>query len=136
MKFSHINAISAETSRSLSDLIPAEFIHQALTLTDTVTLHERKLPLEFMIWQVVTVTTFNTSQSPAGSLLETMRATELTHLSMQASNKDLGFLLPISWIHYQRTHCINYSSSPHIHVRSLCLHLDVNLGQYFSRNVF
>lgn len=48
-----INVTSPEHARSLSDLIPAEFIHQALTLTDTVTLRKRKLPLESMIWLVV-----------------------------------------------------------------------------------
>lgn len=33
-----INVTSPEHARSLSDLIPAELIQQALTLTDTVTL--------------------------------------------------------------------------------------------------
>jgi len=47
-----INATFPEYARSLSDLIPAEFIQKALTLTDTVTL--RKLPLESMdgvVWR-------------------------------------------------------------------------------------
>ncbi|HGM7047434.1 transposase domain-containing protein, partial [Serratia marcescens] len=48
-----INFTTPERARSLSDLIPAEFIQQALTLTDTVTLRKRKLPLESMIWLVV-----------------------------------------------------------------------------------
>jgi len=49
-----INATSPEYARSLSDLIPAEFIQKALTLTDTVTLRKRKLPLESMdgvVWR-------------------------------------------------------------------------------------
>ncbi len=44
-----INITSAEHARSLSDLIPAGLIHRALTLTDTVILCKRKLPLESMI---------------------------------------------------------------------------------------
>ncbi|MFP2470074.1 transposase domain-containing protein, partial [Pseudescherichia vulneris] len=35
---------SPEHARSLSDLIPADLIQKALTLTDTVTLRKRKLP--------------------------------------------------------------------------------------------
>lgn len=53
-----INTTSAEHARSLSDLIPAELIQQALTLTDTVTLRKRKLPLESMIWLVVGMSVF------------------------------------------------------------------------------
>lgn len=53
-----INVTSPEHARSLSDLIPAEFIHQALTLTDTITLRKRKLPLESMIWLVVGMSVF------------------------------------------------------------------------------
>lgn len=53
-----INFTTPERARSLSDLIPAEFIQQALTLTDTVTLRKRKLPLESMIWLVVGMAVF------------------------------------------------------------------------------
>lgn len=53
-----INVTSAEHARSLSDLIPAELIHQALALTDIVTLRKRKLPLESMIWLVVGMSVF------------------------------------------------------------------------------
>lgn len=53
-----INITSPEQARSLSDLIPAELIRQALTLTDTVTLRKRKLPLESMIWLVVGMSVF------------------------------------------------------------------------------
>ncbi|WP_330998663.1 transposase domain-containing protein, partial [Serratia plymuthica] len=38
--------------------MPAEFIQQTLTLTDTVTLRKRKLPLESMIWLVVRMSVF------------------------------------------------------------------------------
>lgn len=53
-----INITSAEHARSLSDLIPAELIHKALALTDTVTVRKRKLPLESMIWLVVGMSVF------------------------------------------------------------------------------
>lgn len=53
-----INVTSPEHARSLSDLIPTEFIQKALTLTDTVTLRKRKLPLESMIWLVVGMSIF------------------------------------------------------------------------------
>lgn len=53
-----INVTSAEHARNLSDLIPTEFIQQALTLTDTVTLRKRKLSLESMIWLVVGMAVF------------------------------------------------------------------------------
>lgn len=53
-----INITSPEHARSLSDLIPADLIRQALTLTDTVTLRKRKLPLESMIWLVVGMSVF------------------------------------------------------------------------------
>lgn len=53
-----INITSPEQARSLSDLIPADLIRQALTLTDTVTLRKRKLPLESMIWLVVGMSVF------------------------------------------------------------------------------
>ncbi len=44
-----INVTSPEHARSLSDLIPIELIHQAVTLTDTVTPRKRKPPRESMI---------------------------------------------------------------------------------------
>ncbi len=53
-----INVTSPEHARSLSDLIPIKLIHQAFTLTDTVTLRKRKLPLESMIWLVVGMSIF------------------------------------------------------------------------------
>lgn len=54
-----INATTPERARSLSDLIPNELVQQALTLTDTVTLRKRKLPLESMIWLVVGMSVFS-----------------------------------------------------------------------------
>lgn len=53
-----INITSPEHARSLSDLIPAEFIQKAITLTDTVTLRKRKLPPESMLWLVVGMSIF------------------------------------------------------------------------------
>ncbi|HAS1202710.1 TPA: hypothetical protein I3821_002759 [Enterobacter cloacae] len=53
-----INVTSLEHARSLSDLIPTEFIQKALTLTATVTLRKSKLPLESMIWLVVGMSIF------------------------------------------------------------------------------
>lgn len=41
-----INLASPEQARNLADLIPEDLIRQALTLSDTVTLRKRKLPLE------------------------------------------------------------------------------------------
>ncbi|MDQ7097290.1 transposase domain-containing protein, partial [Serratia sp. MF2] len=48
-----LNFTTPERARSRSDLIPADFIQHALTLSDTVSVRKRKLPLESMIWLVV-----------------------------------------------------------------------------------
>lgn len=56
--FGIINITSAEQVCSLSKLIPAKLIHKALALTDTVTLHKRKLLLESMVWLVVDMAVF------------------------------------------------------------------------------
>ena len=53
-----INLASPEQARNLADLIPEDLIRQALTLSDTVTLRKRKLPLESMIWLVVGMSVF------------------------------------------------------------------------------
>ena len=53
-----INLASPEQARNLADLIPENLIRQALTLSDTVTLRKRKLPLESMIWLVVGMSVF------------------------------------------------------------------------------
>ncbi|MGB7802516.1 transposase domain-containing protein [Buttiauxella sp.] len=44
-----INVTTPEHARNPSEFIPSEFIQRALTLTDTVTLRKRQLPLESMI---------------------------------------------------------------------------------------
>ncbi|WP_200877879.1 transposase domain-containing protein, partial [Pectobacterium brasiliense] len=46
-----INLTAPEQVQTLTELLPASRIEQALTLTDTVTLRKRKLPLESMVWQ-------------------------------------------------------------------------------------
>ncbi|MEB4677799.1 transposase domain-containing protein, partial [Enterobacteriaceae bacterium G50] len=53
-----IHLTAPERARSLADLIPAELIQRAFTLTDTVTLRKRKLPLESMIWLIVGMCVF------------------------------------------------------------------------------
>ncbi|WP_422528214.1 IS4 family transposase [Serratia fonticola] len=71
-----INVTSPEHARSLSDLIPTELIHQALTLTDTVTLRKRKLPLESMIWLVVGMSIF--CNRPMTDIVNLMDITDRT----------------------------------------------------------
>ncbi|WP_230354282.1 IS4 family transposase [Lelliottia sp. WAP21] len=71
-----INITSPEHARSLSDLIPAEFIQKALTLTDTVTLRKRKLPLESMIWLVVGMSIF--CNRPMTEIVNLMDITDRT----------------------------------------------------------
>ncbi|SQK72289.1 Insertion element 4 transposase N-terminal [Tatumella ptyseos] len=43
-----INLTAPDEVQSLADLLPPELIQQAFSLTDTVTLRKRKLPLESM----------------------------------------------------------------------------------------
>ena len=71
-----INVTSPEHARSLSDLIPTEFIQKALTLTDTVTLRKRKLPLESMIWLVVGMSIF--CNRPMTEIVNLMDITDRT----------------------------------------------------------
>lgn len=71
-----INITSPEHARSLSDLIPAELIQKALTLTDTVTLRKRKLPLESMIWLVVGMSIF--CNHPMTEIVNLMDITDRT----------------------------------------------------------
>jgi len=71
-----INVTSPEHARSLSDLIPADLIQKALTLTDTVTLRKRKLPLESMIWLVVGMSIF--CNRPMTEIVNLMDITDRT----------------------------------------------------------
>ncbi|MFG6657466.1 transposase domain-containing protein, partial [Scandinavium sp. M-37] len=71
-----INVTSPEHARSLSDLIPSEFIQKALRLTDTVTLRKRKLPLESMIWLVVGMSIF--CNRPMTEIVNLMDITDRT----------------------------------------------------------
>ncbi|CDG47945.1 transposase domain-containing protein, partial [Serratia symbiotica] len=45
-----INITAPEQVQTLADLLPPDLIQQAFSLTDTVTLRKRKLPLESMVW--------------------------------------------------------------------------------------
>lgn len=54
-----INLTAPEEVQSLADLLPPDLIQQAFSLTDTVTLRKRKLPLESMVWLVIGMAIFN-----------------------------------------------------------------------------
>lgn len=54
-----INITSPEQVQTLADLLPPDLIQQAFSLTDTVTLRKRKLPLESMVWLVVGMAIYN-----------------------------------------------------------------------------
>ena len=71
-----INATTPERARSLADLIPPALIQQALTLTDTVTLRTRKLPLGSMIWLVVGMSIF--CDRPMTEIVNLMDITDRT----------------------------------------------------------
>ncbi|QLR44052.1 IS4 family transposase [Enterobacter sp. RHBSTW-00994] len=71
-----INATTPERARSLADLIPPALIQQALTLTDTVTLRKRKLPLGSMIWLVVGMSIF--CDRPMTEIVNLMDITDRT----------------------------------------------------------
>lgn len=54
-----INLTAPAEVRSLADLLSPDLIQQAFSLTDTVTLRKRKLPLESMVWLVIGMAIFN-----------------------------------------------------------------------------
>lgn len=54
-----INLTAPDRVQSLADLLSPDLIQQAFSLTNTVTLHKRKLPLESMVWLVIGMTIFN-----------------------------------------------------------------------------
>ncbi|WP_371190683.1 IS4 family transposase [Tatumella sp. UCD-D_suzukii] len=54
-----INLTAPDEVQSLANLLPPELIQQAFSLTDTVTLRKRKLPLESMVWLVIGMAIFN-----------------------------------------------------------------------------
>ncbi|WP_042870614.1 IS4 family transposase, partial [Dickeya poaceiphila] len=54
-----INLTAPDEVQSLADLLSPDLIQQAFTLTDTVTLRKRKLPLESMVWLVIGMAIFN-----------------------------------------------------------------------------
>ncbi|WP_225085457.1 IS4 family transposase [Pectobacterium colocasium] len=65
-----INLTAPEQIHTLADLLPVSMIEQALTLTDTVTLRKRKLPLESMVWLVIGMAVFN--QRPLSHIVNLM----------------------------------------------------------------
>lgn len=71
-----IHLTAPERARSLADLIPAELIQKAFTLTDTVTLRKRKLPLESMIWLIVGMCVF--CDRPMTDIVNLMDITDRT----------------------------------------------------------
>lgn len=54
-----INLTAPDEVQSLADLLSPDLIQQAFSLTDTVTLRKRKLPLESMVWLVIGMAIFN-----------------------------------------------------------------------------
>ncbi len=54
-----INLTAPDEVQFLAALLPPDLIQQAFSLTDTVTLRKRKLPLESMVWLVIGMAIFN-----------------------------------------------------------------------------
>lgn len=54
-----INLTAPNEVQCLAELLPPDLIQQAFSLTDTVTLRKRKLPLESMVWLVIGMAIFN-----------------------------------------------------------------------------
>ncbi|SQI43871.1 Insertion element 4 transposase N-terminal [Serratia plymuthica] len=55
----HYQHYRPEQVQTLADLLPPDLIQQAFSLTDTVTLRKRKLPLESMVWLVIGMAIYN-----------------------------------------------------------------------------
>ncbi|MEQ9924961.1 IS4 family transposase [Pectobacterium brasiliense] len=54
-----INLTAPDDVQTLADLLSPDLIQQAFSLTGTVTLRKRKLPLESMVWLVIGMAIFN-----------------------------------------------------------------------------
>ena len=54
-----INLTAPDHVQSFADLLSPDLIQHAFSLTDTVTLRKRKLPLESMVWLVIGMAIFN-----------------------------------------------------------------------------
>lgn len=89
-----INLTAPDKIQSLADLLSPDLIQQAFTLTDTVTLRKRKLPLESMIWLVIGMAIFNNkSMSHIVNLMDIVDRTGKTFTapsSVIARRKTLG----------------------------------------------
>ena len=77
-----INLTAPEEVQSLADLLPHDLIQQAFSLTDTVTLRKRKLPLESMVWLVIGMAIFN--NKPLSHIVNLMDIVDRTGRSFTA----------------------------------------------------
>jgi len=79
-----INLIAPDEVLSLADLLSPDLIQQAFSLTDTVTLRKRKLPLESMVWLVIGMAIFN--NKPMSHIVNLMDIVDRTGRSFTAPN--------------------------------------------------
>lgn len=77
-----INLTAPEEVQSLADLLPHDLIQQAFSMTDTVTLRKRKLPLESMVWLVIGMAIFN--NKPLSHIVNLMDIVDRTGRSFTA----------------------------------------------------
>ena len=77
-----INLTAPDEVRSLADLLSPDLIQQAFSLTDTVTLRKRKLPLESMVWLVIGMAVFN--NRPLSQIVNLMDIADRTGRSFTA----------------------------------------------------
>jgi len=86
MELSHalgiINLTAPDEVQSLADLLSPDLIQQAFSLTDTVTLRKRKLPLESMVWLVIGMAIFN--NKPMSHIVNLMDIVDRTGRSFTA----------------------------------------------------
>jgi len=77
-----ITLTAPQEVQSLADLLPPDLIQQAFSLTDTVTLRRRKLPLESMVWMVIGMAIFN--NKPLSHIVNLMDIMDRTGRSFTA----------------------------------------------------
>ncbi|MGP6474018.1 transposase domain-containing protein, partial [Rahnella aceris] len=77
-----INLTAPDEVQSLADLLSPDLIQQAFSLTDTVTLRKRKLPLESMVWLVIGMAIFN--NKPMSHIVNLMDIVDRTGRSFTA----------------------------------------------------
>lgn len=119
-----INLASPEQARNLADLIPEDLIRQALTLSDTVTLRKRKLPLESMIWLVVGMSVF--CNRPLTEIVNLMDIVDSTGSPFTARSsviqrrKTLGEKAVRELFELTQQHWHEQANHPHWHGLRLC----------------